>query len=237
MPKCTTSPPVSDRAGDAARPGIAPTRRGLATLGAGLAVSLLDGCSDDRKWHAIDVSNSSPPLAFTLTRARDGKVVTAADYRGHITMLYFGYTFCPDVCPTTLANVVTILGKIGSAGSGIRLLFVTVDPNRDTPKVLAQYVHNFSPQFDGLRGTPDQLAAVARRYRVVYSVTPATTEHPYEVTHGSAIYVFDGTGAARLLVPSLANAKPDIAGTAADLKRLATEHSDSGLFSRLRRMV
>ena len=99
------------------------------------------------------------------------------------------------------------------------MLFVTVDPNRDSAGAWP-YVTNFAPQIDGLRGTPDQLAALARRYRVAYSVTPASGNHPYEVTHSSAIFVFDGSGAARLLFASLASTTPDVAGTTADLKRL-----------------
>lgn len=102
---------------------------------------------------------------------------------------------------------------------------MTVDPNRDTLPVLADYVQNFAPQIVGLRGTSDQLAALARRYRLAYSVTPESAGHPYEVTHSSAIYVFDGSGAARLLLSSLSTASPDLAGITADLKRLVSETS------------
>ncbi len=197
---------------------------------------LLASCSGE-KWHSIDVSDSSPPLVFTMTHAPDGKTVSQADYRGHIVLLYFGYTNCPDVCPTTLANVADILKRLGPEADHIRMLFVTVNPNRDTLPILAQYVKNFAPQIDGLRGTPDQLAALARRYRILYSVTPAAGGHPYEVTHSSAIYVFDGTGAARLVIPSLATTKPDLAGTAADLRRLIEEKYPPGLLTRLLRLL
>jgi protein SCO1/2 len=117
------------------------------------------------------------------------------------------------------------------------MLFVTVDPNRDTATLLAAYAKNFGSEIDGLRGTPDQLAAIARRYRVVYSVTPATEDHPYQVTHSSAIYVFDGSGAARLIVASLSSTTPDIAGTTADLQRLAAEHHPPGLLAGLERWI
>jgi protein SCO1/2 len=212
-------------------------RRALGLAGVGLSLVLLAGCSGDAGWHSIDVSGSSPPLALTMTRAADGKAVTEADYRGRIVLLYFGYTYCPDVCPTTLANIADILKRLGPAARHVRVLFVTVDPNRDTLSVLAQYVRNFAPQIDGLRGTPDQLAALARRYRVVYSVQPATADHPYEVTHSSAIYVFDRSGAARLLIPSLATTQPDIAGTTADLQRLIAQTNPPGLLTRLLRLV
>lgn len=198
-------------------------RRALALLGTGLGLVVLAGCAGKTQWHGTDITGSSPSLDFTMTRASDGKQVSAADYRGKIVMLYFGYTFCPDVCPTTLANLAQILSGLKADADHIRVLFVTVDPNRDTLPVLAEYVANFGPQFDGLRGTPDQLASLARRYRVVYSVTPAHGNTPYEVTHSSAIYVFDPSGKARFLVSSLATADPDVVGTRADLKHLIAE--------------
>ena len=158
-----------------------------------------------------------------MVRASDGKEVSQTDYRGQIVMLYLGYTFCPDVCPTTLTNIAEIMKRLGAAAAHVTFLFVTVDSNRDTLPVLADYVRNFGPRIVGLRGSADQLASLARRYRLVYSATPASKDHPYEVTHSSAIYVFDGTGAARLLIPTLAAATPDNAGVAADLKRLIAE--------------
>jgi protein SCO1/2 len=203
----------------------------------GIALVFLSGCDGRTKWNSLDISGAFPSLAFNMTRASDGKPVTVADYKGQIVLLYFGYTFCPDVCPTTLSNVAAILTRLGPDAKHVRMLFVTVDPNRDTPSVLASYVKNFGPDVEGLRGTPDQLAALARRYRVVYSVTPATKDHPYDVTHSSAIYVFDGSGTVRLLVSSLATSNPDIAGTVADLKRLVEKANPPGLLTRLMDLV
>jgi protein SCO1 len=225
----------SDAGLDRAPPSV--TRRQLiGFLAVGLSAMALAGCKP-AQFHSIDIAGGLPPLAFTLTRASDGKQVTQADYRGEITLLYFGYTFCPDVCPTTLTTVDEILRKLGPQANRVRVLFVTVDPNRDTLPVLADYVANFGPRVDGLRGTPDQIGALTRRYRVVHSVEPATKDHPYEVTHSSTIYVFDGSGAARLLVPSLASPNPDVEGTAADLKRLIDEAHPPGLLTRLISMV
>ena len=195
----------------------------FARLMAGLLLfaGLLTGCSDSGEpWHATNMKGSMPDLSFAMTRASDGKEVTAADFKGKVTLLYFGYTFCPDVCPTTLANVGAILRKLGDDADQVRALFVTVDPNRDTLPVLKSYVKLFAPQIVGLRGNPDQLAALARRYRVSYSVTPESNGKPYEVTHSSAVYVFDKTGALRLLISSLSTSKPDVDGSVADLKRL-----------------
>jgi protein SCO1/2 len=245
MPKRTTCSPISEASGPAQpgraqpdRVGPAPLRRRVFGIaGICLALALLAGCGAGAKWHAIDVSGSLPPLSFAMTRAADEKPVTGADYRGKVVLLYFGYTNCPDVCPQTLSNVHDILTRLGPAARAVRVLFVTVDPNRDTPALLAAYVKNFGTELVGLRGTPDQLAALARRYRVVYAVTPATEDHPYEVTHSSAIYVFDTTGAARLIVASLASTTPDIAGTAADLKRLVEAGHPPGLLARIERWL
>jgi protein SCO1/2 len=238
MPKSIICLRTSDESGTSRGMPPRPVRRRFAgVMGACLALALLAGCGDGGKWHAIDVSGSLPALSFVMTRAVDGKPVTQAEYRGKVVLLYFGYTNCPDVCPATLSNAHDVLTRLGPEARDVRVLFVTVDPNRDTPPLLAAYVKNFGAEIVGLRGTPDELAALARRYRFVYSVTPATEDHPYEVTHSSAIYVFDGAGAARLIVASLASTTPDIAGTTADLKRLVEAAHPPGLLARLESWV
>lgn len=223
---------------------LASDRRALLRAGAALpflrvsaATLLLAGCDEAQAWHAVNVTGTSPDLSFSMRRASDGREVTQTAYRGDFVMLYFGYTFCPDVCPTTLSNVATVFRRLGKDAERIRFLFVTVDPNRDTLPVLRSYLANFDKRMDGLRGTPDQLAALARRYRLVYSVHPSPDPAKYEVTHSSAIYVFDGKGAARLLIPSLATAPPDIAGTVADLSRLIGQTQNRGLLERVLRLV
>ena len=165
------------------------------------ALLLLGGPA--KAWNSDDMTGALPRLAFTMTRASDGKTVTAADYRGKIVLLYFGYTFCPDVCPTTLLNLTTMLKGMGKQAADVRVLFVTVDPNRDTLAALKQYTEAFAPQVVGLRGTPAELANLAKRYRVAYSVTPASPGHPYEVTHGAAVYVFNRAGDIKLLFTGL----------------------------------
>jgi protein SCO1/2 len=196
------------------------SRRRLLVSCAGGGAVFFAGLARAATWHNIDVAGYVPPLSFAMTDATTGKPVTAEDFRGKLVMLYLGYTMCPDVCPLTLSNVATILKKLGPEADDVRLLFVTVDLNRDTLPVLKQYTALFAPQIVGLRGSADQLARLARRYRLAYSVSPATKTHPYEVTHSSAIYVFDRDGRPRLLVPSLATTTPDLAGTADDLQRL-----------------
>jgi protein SCO1/2 len=184
-----------------------------------LLAAVLAGCNRSSGWHSADVTANLPALDFTMTRARDGATVTAADYRGKVTLLYFGYSFCPDVCPMTLSNVAQVLRSLGPGSRDVRVLFVTVDPGRDTLDVLKHYEAAFGPQVDALRGTPDQLLALARRYRVAYSVTAGAGD-AYEVTHGSGIYAFDRTGKARLLISSLSTEKPDVKGVAEDIARL-----------------
>ncbi|PDQ18563.1 electron transporter SenC [Mesorhizobium sanjuanii] len=195
-------------------------RSAFGLIGLGLGSVLLGSCEERTKWHGTDITGTSPALSFTMAHAPDGKEMTEVDFRGKVVMLYLGYTFCPDICPTTLASIAEILAQLGADAGKVTVLFVTVDPDRDTLSVLADYVGDFAPQIVGLRGTPDQLAVLARRYRLAYSVTPATDGRPYEVTHSSAIYVFDGSGAARVLVSSLGTAAPNLTDVTADLKRL-----------------
>lgn len=240
MPDLTTLPRNPENPSAPGRTPCLARRRalrlaGLAAMAPGLAV--LNGCDSGGKWNSDVVAGTSPSLKFTMTRASDGKEVTAADYHGQVVMLYFGYTYCPDICPITLQNASTVLRKLGDSAKHVRFLFVTVDPDRDSLDILKQYVGNFAPQVEGLRGTPDQIASLARRFRIAYSVTPETKDHPYVVTHSSAIYVFDGTGAARLLLTTLATGKPDIKGTEADLRRLVNEDNPPGFLTRLMHLI
>jgi protein SCO1/2 len=212
--------------------------RVLAAALALLSMSVaLSACNRDEGWHATDVTGVSPDLKFTMTRAEDGREVTAADYRGEVALLYFGYTFCPDICPTTLANVAEILKGLGKEADKVRVLFVTVDPGRDTPKVLNQYTDAFAPQVDGLVGTSDQLAALARRYRIAYSVKSNDDPAKYEVSHSPAIYVFGKEGKARLLIGNLGVGKPDLKGIRADLHRLIGDNGRTGWLGWLQGMA
>ena len=172
---------------------------------------LLAGCSKPAsdKWHMTDISGGMPKLAFRMMA--DGKPVTAADFRGKVVALYFGYTHCPDVCPTTLANLTEMLGKVESPD--VRVLFVTVDPDRDTNSVMADYARAFSPQVVGLRGAPNALADLARTYRVAYEVKKGP---PYEVMHSNAVFFFDKDGRARLVTTDTS----DAAAMAEHVKRL-----------------
>ncbi|HEY2071745.1 MAG TPA: SCO family protein [Rhizomicrobium sp.] len=161
-----------------------------------LALLLLTACGRGELRPGVsDISGIMPDLHFAMTRANDGTGVTAADYRGKPVALYFGYTNCPDECPATLANLSLALHALGSRAKDVRVLFVTVDPTRDTIPKLKSYVNAFAPEIDGLRGSPDAIAKFARDYRVLYSVTE--TPKGEEVMHSDAVFLFDADGHAR----------------------------------------
>jgi protein SCO1/2 len=207
------------------------SRRAVLVGGVAVFAGLATGPA--RAWNSTDVSGALPPLDFTMTRASDGKIVTAADFRGKVALLEFGYTSCPDVCPTTLFNLSTMLKALGPAADDIRVLFVTVDPGRDTLAVLKDYTGSFAPQIVGLRGRQDQLATLAKRYRVSYSVERSADGHGFDVTHGTAVYAFDRDGRARLLFSGLALEKADTAPEAADLRTLVAQSGGASWWRRL----
>jgi protein SCO1/2 len=142
-----------------------------------------------------DISGVMPDLKFAMTRANDGAAVTQESYRGKVTLLYFGYTHCPDVCPATLSNLADVLKDLGPRANDVRVLFVSVDPARDTLPELKSYVTAFAPQIDGLRGSPNAIAMLAQRFRVLYSVTQ--TPHGEEVMHSGSVFFFDRDSHAR----------------------------------------
>lgn len=160
---------------------------------------LLAACSHaPPPWQLNDVSGHLPDLQFSLT-SDTGKPVTAADFRGKYVMMYFGYTHCPDVCPLTLVHLHLVMQKLGAEAGKVQILFVSVDPARDTPPVLHQYVTAFDPRIVGLTGAPQQIAAMAKRYRAAFNVDAKQPNGGYEVSHSSGIYIFDKQGHAQLL--------------------------------------
>ena len=178
---------------------------------------LLASCGGgDKPYHATDITGAMPKLQFRMERANDHAIINADSYRGRVVILYFGYTHCPDICPTTLANLSEVLKRLDTRAYDVAVLFVSVDPDRDTPDVLGKYVRSFAPQIDGLTGPPNGLMALTRRYRVLYSVTKDSPGHAYEVMHSNSVFFFDRSGRARLVTTST----DDIAGLTEDVKRL-----------------
>ncbi len=196
------------------------TRRDILRLALAGALSPLSAC-DDGGWYGKDVTGLLPEMAFAMTRARDGAAVTEADYRGQVVAMFFGFTFCPDICPMTLANLSAVLDRLGDDAEAITVLFVTVDPLRDTLPAMADYVSAFTPRAQGLRGTDNQLARLARRLKVTYRVDrPGPDKPDYAVSHGKSVYIFDATGAARVMWPQFDTTDADIDAATRDLRRL-----------------
>lgn len=141
-----------------------------------------------------------PDLRFNLEGAT-GKTVTEKALQGKVVLLFFGYASCPDICPTTMAQLSQALELLGKDADKARIVFVSVDPHRDTPEKLQAYVNLFDPNAIGLTGTEKQIASVARRYRVAYQIEKPPADNPdtYEVAHARGIYIFDQKGRARLL--------------------------------------
>ncbi|AQS50650.1 SCO family protein [Paenalcaligenes hominis] len=142
-----------------------------------------------------------PDLKFTLISAHKPEF-TEKDVRGKVVLMFFGYANCPDICPTSMAQLADVMEKLGNDAEKVRILFVSVDPHRDTASMLQEYVENFDDRYAlGLTGTPQQIADLARRYRVAYQIEKPRGENPnaYEVSHSRGVYFFDTKGKARYL--------------------------------------
>ncbi|WP_199097395.1 SCO family protein [Dyella sp. ASV21] len=170
----------------------------------------LAGCQrgEDIPWRLTNVTGHMPDLDFRLVDDQ-GKAVSGKDYRGKVVLLYFGYTHCPDVCPLTLAQLHVVMQRLGPLADGARILFVSVDPARDTPPVMHAYVNAFDPRAVGLSGAPRDIESLSKRYRSAYTREPDKGDGQYEVSHSSAIYIFDRDGRARLL-STPGNAQDDL---------------------------
>ena len=142
----------------------------------------------------------APVNDFSLTAA-GGKPVRISDFRGKLVALYFGYTYCPDVCPTTLAELAAGMRDLGADAQQVQVIFISVDPARDTPERLADYVANFDPSFIGITGSPEEIAAVATPLGIYYQAHEGTAATGYLVDHTATVMVLDRQGRLRLLLP------------------------------------
>ncbi|MCS0582603.1 SCO family protein [Massilia pinisoli] len=146
-----------------------------------------------------DVTGLDYAKGFALTD-HTGKPRTLADFKGKVVVVFFGYTQCPDVCPTTMAEMASVMQKLGPLADKVQVLFITLDPERDTQQLLAQYVPAFDKRFIGLRGTPEQTAKTAKDFKVFYSKVPGTEPGSYTIDHTAGSYVFDRDGRLRLFI-------------------------------------
>ncbi|MFO1362907.1 MAG: SCO family protein [Burkholderiales bacterium] len=167
-------------------------------MAAGLAALLLAACAPEQPaFKSIDVTGAEFGREFALTD-HTGKARTLADFKGKVVALFFGYTHCPDVCPTTLAELKLVKERLGPDGDRFQVLFVTVDPERDTPALLAKYVPAFDPTFLGLRGDAEATAKTAKEFKVFYQKAPGTAPDNYSMDHTAATFIYDPQGRLRL---------------------------------------
>lgn len=135
-----------------------------------------------------------------------GQLRTLADYKGQVTVVFFGFTHCPDVCPTALAELSHTLELLNDQADQVQVLLISVDPERDTPEVLSEYVQAFHPSFVGLTGTVDQLHKAAQSFKAYYAKSPGPTPEQYSMDHTASFYVFDKKGDVRVLISGDASA-------------------------------
>ena len=165
-----------------------------------LAAALIAGCGPSGpKFTNTDITGANFGRELSLTD-HTGKPRTLADFRGKVVVVFFGYVRCPDVCPTTLAELKSVVEQLGEEGKRVQVLFITVDPERDTRKLLAQYVPAFHPDFLGLYGDQEQTARTAKEFKVFYQKVPGSRPDNYSVDHTAGSYVFDPSGRIRLFV-------------------------------------
>ena len=162
---------------------------------------MLAGCAgNEESWHGKDISGLMPRLQFQL-QGTDGNTVTPADSQGNIRLVYFGFTSCPDVCPTTLTDLRRSVGQLPEEyRDDVTTLFVSVDPRRDTPERLASYVDFFGDRVVGMTAEEPALRELTKRYRTTFGYDKPDASGNYNVSHSSAVYVFDRSGNARLLL-------------------------------------
>lgn len=171
-------------------------------MGMGLAASavLLAACSEKKLvFNAIDISGGEMGRDFAIND-HNGQARRLADFAGRVVVVFFGYTQCPDVCPTTLTELLEVKRLLGKDGARLQPLFVTVDPQRDTPQVLKAYMANFDSEFLALCPTPEQLADVAASFKVYYKKVGDEKGASYTMDHSAGSYVFDPKGRVRLFV-------------------------------------
>jgi len=162
------------------------------------ATSLLLACSEEKpKFAAIDITGAEYARDFALTD-HNGQPRTLKDFAGKVVVMFFGYTQCPDVCPTTMVELVEVKKLLGKDGDRLQALFVTIDPQRDAPAMLKEYMTNFDPTFLALYTTPEKLVALAKEYKVYYKKVEGQTPTSYSMDHSAGCYVYDTHGKLRL---------------------------------------
>jgi protein SCO1 len=181
-------------------------RRRTLILAAAVAAGLLVGCDKAGgpsapaaagSFKGIDITGAEYARELSLPDA-NGKLRTLADFKGKVVVVFFGFTQCPDVCPSTMAELAAVKRELGPDGDRVVGIFVTVDPERDTPPILKAYVEAFDPSFVALRGTLEETKAVTKHFKVFYAKVPGKSEGSYSVDHTAGSFIFDAQGRVRL---------------------------------------
>ena len=180
-----------------------------------LLATLLLSCNQALNWHASDVTGMMPDLEFALT-GPDGTEVDASSLQGKPVLVFFGFTSCPDVCPTTLTQLSVVMKKLGPQADDIQIALVSVDPGRDTPEVMKSYTASFGPWLLGLTGSEEALTTLREAYGVYAAMESSDSKGTYNVMHSAAIFAFDAKGRARLLISDV----NDSDAVVSDLKQL-----------------
>ncbi len=173
----------------------------LATLLLALALSACSGEKNDVKFNATDITGAAFGKSLSLNDAATREPRTLESYKGKATLLFFGYMFCPDYCPTTMTTINTAIGKMKPEDAAkVQVVFVTVDPKRDQPKVLTDYVRAFNPSFAALYGSDEQTAAAAKEFKIIYQKAQVKDDTTYLMDHSTQMYAFDPQGRLRLMI-------------------------------------
>lgn len=165
-----------------------------------LLALLVTACSQPAHFNATDLTGSTTIGTDFSLLDQTGKLRRLSDFKGKVAIVFFGYTQCPDVCPTTLSTLREVITQLGPQAERVQVLFVTLDPQRDTPALLAQYVPSFHPTFLALRGDDAATGATAQAFKVFYKKQPGSTPDTYSIDHSTGSYVYDPQGRLRLYV-------------------------------------
>ncbi|OJU91778.1 MAG: SCO family protein [Burkholderiales bacterium 66-5] len=186
---------------------------------------MFTACSEASKpaFKGVDITGVDYAKDLPLTD-QFGKARHLSDFAGKVVTVFFGYTHCPDVCPTTMSEMAQVKSELGADGDKLQVIFVTVDPERDTPEILKAYMVNFDPSFLALRGSAQELAAVAKDFKIFYKQVPGPTPTSYTMDHSAGLYVFDPSGRLRLFQRYGVGVQP----LADDIRLLLAEASARG---------
>ena len=180
-----------------------------------LLIVLLQSCNQPLNWHSTDIYGQMPDLEFDLL-GPEGEAVEASAFQGKPVLVFFGFTNCPDVCPTTLSRLSILIKRLGPEANNLQVLLVSVDPDRDTPQVMKRYTASFGPWLTGLTGPEENLASLRKTYGVYAAMESSDSKGTYNVMHNAAVFAFDKKGRARLLISDL----DDSDAIVSDLKQL-----------------